>query len=1426
MGTSEPGGSPTSADRGQDRSSGPAAQVARDQARLRASQAAVASDVIEFQLARQRVGLASLESVEPLSPREREVLALLAAGRTDGEIADELFISKKTASVHVANIKAKLGASSRVEIALMAARLGLAEEGATAPPEEPPAPPARGVVVCPFKGLASYEAVDARYFFGREPVVAALVAKLVGAGMLGLVGPSGSGKSSVLRAGLLPALADGVLPGSDRWTVGTLRPGATPSAELRAAIAAALRRAGLDPPESGTVSDALDRLPVGVRLVVVADQFEELFTVCADEEERAAFVAELVRLSRDADGRAVVIVAIRADQYGRCAAYRDLAENLAANHLLIGSMTAEELGRAVELPARAAGLRVEPQLTAALVSAVVGEPGGLPLLSTTLLELWQRRDGRTMRLEAYERIGGVSGAVARLAESAHERLTEDQRPIARAVVLRLVAVGDDGTLGRRPIAPDTIDARSDPDVERVLTILTESRLVTLDEGRLEIAHEALLREWPRLRRWIEDDAGNRHVREHLARAAADWDRGGRSPAELYRGSRLAAAVDWWADHDREATAVERAFLDASRAEADREITTARRANRRLRALLGAAGALLVVALVAAGFAAAQERRAQDEAARAARAARLAQEEADRADRSASVARSRELVASAIASLDEDPTLSKLLALSAASLEDPPLEAISVLHQAFGADRVVGRRDWPEGTFGWLWFDPDPRGRQAVVTAEPYVNPNQRIEVIDLGTGETRWTWEVDNPGLGVGMGHFTADGTRIVAGVHRDIGSVLEGASASADLGVHVWDATTWDRVAFWGVEGCGAIVIGAAESRVLLATSPPGDCFDGPPLSVSLEVLDLETGRRGVLAPSIVEFQAAITPDGRYVAYDEVGTAAAASVSIVWDSVTGEKVEIDPSTIPGQEHGWVRDISADGRFLLYGDFPVQVLDLRSDHAPVDLVTDDTGFVPRAEFDRSGERVYGVGRDGELRVWLAETGEELLAIADVATSRVAPTTDGRVIASRGDQSTLLVLDIGVRGERGAVDARAVGDFWPEQNSGCFVLAAGLFVAGAHAAFLDTCGAGFGEATTQVVNIEALDLAYSLRGAAGNEIAVSPDGRHFVRQEAEETIFGSLAIRSLADGGLVRLLDGLCQYDNAAPLPYENVGDCRRFPETPFPIWPWQLRWSPDGSMIAAADQSNSWFVAVWDAETGELLSPARTELLSADRLAKLAPNPTTEELASAELVAWDVIFSPDSRSLLVSYDGGAEGDGAIVDVVSLETWQVVKTVTVKGILDLDFVGYSPDGSRLIAASELRARPGGLYWLDATTLEPVLPPIRRAHEASMKSIALSPDGSLIATGASDGSIRIWNAVTTNLVHEITLGAVEVQGVAFIDNETLAVTPRDSGSLLLYTLDPQELLRIARGSLTRGFTEVECARYGFGDACPALEELRGG
>ncbi|MGH2996981.1 MAG: hypothetical protein ACRDM9_11765, partial [Gaiellaceae bacterium] len=387
-----------------------------------------------------------------------------------------------------------------------------------------PATPARVATegICPFKGLASFEPVDADYFFGRERLVAELVARLVGAGFLGIVGPSGSGKSSVLRAGLLPALAGGVLPGSGGWRRLLMRPGERPLEELRRVLVTGAK----DP-----VAEALDTLPANARLLLAVDQLEELFTACRSDAERDAFADTLARAAADPEGRAVVVVALRADFYGRFAAYPGLAELLGANHVLVGPMQASELRRVVELPAGRVGLRVEPELADALVDDVEGEPGALPLLSTALLELWQKRQDNALALAAYRESGGVHGAVARLAEGTYAGIPYERRPIVRAIMLRLVGEGEGNEPVRRRAPLAELDLERNANVADVLETLADSRLVTVGEGSVEVAHEALLREWPRLREWIEEDTEGRRLRHHITQAATEWDAAGRDRGE-------------------------------------------------------------------------------------------------------------------------------------------------------------------------------------------------------------------------------------------------------------------------------------------------------------------------------------------------------------------------------------------------------------------------------------------------------------------------------------------------------------------------------------------------------------------------------------------------------------------------------------------------------------------------------------------------------------------------------------------------------------------------------------------------------------------------------------------------------------------------------------------------------------------------------
>jgi DNA-binding SARP family transcriptional activator/WD40 repeat protein len=445
--------------------------------------------------------------------------------------------------------------------------------------------------VCPFLGLATFDAAHAEYFFGRERLVAELVARLVGSPLVAVIGPSGSGKSSAVRAGLLPALAGGVLPGSERWRQGLMRPGPHPMDQLERVLA--------EPDE---------------RAVLAVDQFEEVFTVCRDDDERTRFFDALAALAEDRERSVQVVVAMRADFYGQCAAHDRLARLVGASPVLVGPMRRDELRRAIEEPARRVGLTVEASLTDALIADVLDQPGGLPLLSAALLEQWREREGRVMRHAVYERTGGVRGAVGRLAEETYASLSEPEREAAKRILLRLADAGEhEAGFVRRRMPLDELDVERDEHTAGALAALIDSRLVTADGDTLEVAHEALLREWPRLRDWLEEDADGRRLHQRLINASRDWQAGGRDSSELYRGARLAAALDWQAGHEGELNELERTFLQNSRVEAEQEHEYQRRTNRRLRSLLAGVAALLAIAVVAGVVALNQRGEARDAA---------------------------------------------------------------------------------------------------------------------------------------------------------------------------------------------------------------------------------------------------------------------------------------------------------------------------------------------------------------------------------------------------------------------------------------------------------------------------------------------------------------------------------------------------------------------------------------------------------------------------------------------------------------------------------------------------------------------------------------------------------------------------------------------------------------------------------------------
>lgn len=508
-------------------------------------------------------------------------LMVAAAGR--GDVSGVVAAYRRCASA----LKADLGVEPSEQTRTLYERLSkghspvlVSERPAEVGPAQTPdrdAAPAAGEP--PYKGLECFEAVDATRFFGREDLVARLADRVREQGFLAVIGASGSGKSSLVRAGIFPTLAaSGGRTGEYRAVV------ITPTARPLESLAVALTPAGAAPSDVASLLDSLAQDPRTLRLalrssagrggsLLVVDQLEELFTECDDEHVRGAFIENLVEAA-GTEGACSVVVTLRADFYGQCARYTSLRDRLAADQEYIGPMTTPELRRSIEEPARRASWEFEPGLVDLLLRDIGDEPGALPLLSHALLETWKRRRGRTMTLASYAESGGVHGAIARTAESVfNQRLTATERDVARTIFLRLAAFGDEAQSTRRRVAINDLAPSEDqrPVVDRVLRILAEARLVTIGAGTCEVAHEALIREWPTLRQWLSDDREGLRIHRHLSLASQEWDESGREVGELYRDARLGQALIWSATAAARPNALEREFLDASSAEANREV---------------------------------------------------------------------------------------------------------------------------------------------------------------------------------------------------------------------------------------------------------------------------------------------------------------------------------------------------------------------------------------------------------------------------------------------------------------------------------------------------------------------------------------------------------------------------------------------------------------------------------------------------------------------------------------------------------------------------------------------------------------------------------------------------------------------------------------------------------------------------------------
>lgn len=1173
----------------------------------------------------------------------------------------------------------------------------------------PGKPPLAG---SPYRGLGAFEESDAGVFFGREAAARKVLGRLsgsaAGSGLVVLSGASGAGKSSLLRAGVLPRLRrdglDGV-PGSAQWPCLLLTPGSEPLEEL--AVQAAVL-AGI---EAGAVARSLAADPAGfaltarqvalarpgggagspsARLLLVVDQFEQLFTACEQEEQRKAFIVALHAAASTARSShpvppALVVLGVRSDFEDRCADYPELADAIQDRYRL-PALTPRQLRLAITGPAAAVGSRVQPDLTDALLDEINARapatPGGrpasgvLPLLSHVLDQAWRNRAGDSLTLADYEATGGIETAVARSAQEAFDQLTPAQQVVARQVFLQLTAVGPDSTetsvpasIGRLAVgAPGAAGG----DITAVLDAFTDRRLLTMAADTVEITHEVLLTAWPLLRDiWLAGTRADRIIRSGLSGAAADWSRHSRDPAYLYTGSLLEAADAIAAQAGNDPvrhpplTPDEQAFLSVSR-------HARRRRASRLQTLVAVLSTLTVALAAITVLAIGQRDNADGASAQAISAGE--------------VAASGELAAESQATGDNDPVLARLESVAAWRLHQTPQAEYAMLKAAelpgiailnTGGAEVASVAFSPDGR---MLADADDGRVQLWNTAVRQLLPTRGS------------TFSADSVA-------FSTDGAMLAVG----------GSGANGDGAVQLWDTVTRQLIATLPVGGAvaigavafrpdastlavvtggavelwdtdtrqliGALPISLTQAPESVAFSPHGTTLAvgfGPSradeLDASIELWD--TGARRLVAT--------LAGGGgqiRSMAFShDGGTLAAAAMTSgiqLWDMANRR---LTNTLAAGPEVDSVA-FSPDGSLAAGTDTgTVQLWDASSGQLTTTFTAgskvDSVAFAPDGTTLADGNGV------GSIRLW--DTAAESVVTSPPAA---LPSSAGGEIAFSPDGKSLASLDAVALQLWDTATRRLTGTLTPSDSSSSFESVAfspnGKFLAINSQDGQDNDAVQLWDRATNQVT--ATYPAGSLFDAM---MAFSPNGRIL----AVGSVFGAVELWDTVTGALVRTLPAADNSPTAASVAF-----------------------SPDGKIVAVGNAAG---LHLWDAATG-----------------RSAGSLPVGDAADA------VAFSPDGAMLAVG-----TGDG-VIQLWDMATGRLTTTLLASSPGSIGSVLFNPKGEVLsvyVGSGEVE------LWSLATDQKlGALDAGQGDGQSGQSSQAFSPGGTVLAAGDENLTVDLWS-----------------------------------------------------------------------------------
>lgn len=1167
--------------------------------------------------------------------------------------------------------------------------------------EDPPTPGEP-----PYKGLQYFDEGDAAWFFGRDLVINRLKDAIQSQRFLSVIGASGSGKSSVVRAGLVPALKHS----EENWEIHVFTPGPHPLESLAVELT---RQSASSRPTLNLIDDLqsdprslhitiqkkIDNTSPLPRLLLVVDQFEELFTLCRDIEERKAFVDSLIYALQCEGGVTSLLIALRADFYQHLAEYTGLRMMVARQQEYIGAMSAEELRRVIEEPAKRGGWEFSPGLVDLIlydIGAAEGhqpEPGALPLLSHALLETWKRRRGNLMSLRAYSEAGGVRGAIARTAENvyAHE-LTPSQQEIARNIFLRLTELGEGTQDTRRrssihelvPPAP-----YGDPkQVEEVLVKLADARLITTSEGIAEVAHEALIREWPTLREWLSQDREGLRVHRRLTEATQEWELMEHDQSSLYRGVRLAQALEWAEANPRQMNAQEIAFLEASREASERDMlereaqrqreliaaqklaetqTTAARRLRRRAWLLSGAMTLALILAAAAIFLGTQ------------------------ASQRANLATSRELANAATNNLSVDPERSVLLALEALKKADT-LEARNALHQALPELHVLRSFVAHDNPVTSVTHSPD--GKLLVSTSA-----DRTMKIWDGQTGELLHTLQFESDTWDAA---FSPDGKILATAAYTQVVGVdpqtgqelfeLSGKSVGWEVGFNL-GASQVDfspdgkLLAVANIDG-HPVVWDLASQRIILRLdghkdivygidiSPDGTMIATAGRDGSVRVWDATTGQPIVILAQVNSFwyDALFSPDGTRLA------AISESADLkVWE--VGSWVELmsleRPETGGYQGLAW----SPDGTSLATGSYDgvTRVLNASTGQLLVGL-PGHVSTVTDISFSPDGKSLVSCAADRMIKTWNNGSGRELLTInAENNNARLAYSPDGSQLVTVGGSGIPKIWDPGT----GQL-LRTLPATDPPH----------VLVSVAFAPNGKLLAAGSVDGNVTVWDLERNQIVKTWIAHPNTIFGInfSPDGKRLVTTGFD----GICIVWDVTSGQAVTKFDG---HGRHAGSPQMQMVFSAVF--------------NPDGQRVASAGYDGA--VRVWDSTTGQ-------EIYS---------------ISDGQALFTAVAFSPDDKLM-----AAGEFDSPLL-IIDAATGTVLHKSIGHSAAILD-VRFSADGKVIASASFDRM---GKLW-DTTSGQELASFYGNTN--NVWSVSLSPDGKHLALGGWDGTARIFIIPLNDLV----------------------------------------------------------------------------